>query len=186
MYYDDIEYASRRLTSTLVRKANGAPFYVIAVTKIKSDTICSGSNTLTNSIEDVNLREIDLTPVPLGFVNYEGQMGYACRRPMRKDWKQGLSQTSLNVYGIDKRRLNLVSLSDTVLGKYPTLKDSIEHVKLTRGAAMAFSRDFGLTNSGKEIELIYRKYPVGKLVDQTLVLNPDKFFLEQHLTEAMG
>lgn len=186
MYYDDIEYASRRLSSTLVRKPNGNPFYVMSVSRVGTETICTGTDPVREVMEDVNLRDIDLTPVPLGFVNFRGQMGYACRRPMRKDWKQGLSQTSLVVYGFDKRDLNLTQLSNTVLGKYPTLSKSLNYVKTGQKLSMAFSRDFGVINSGKEIELIYRKYPVGKLVDQTLVLNPDKFFLEQHLSEAMG
>lgn len=187
MYYDDIEYASRRLVNTLVRKKNGNPFLIISVSKGEDgNTYCAGQDTLRELVEEINLRDIDLTPVPLGFANIGGKMSYLCRKPMRKDWRQGLSLNSLVSYGVNTRDLRLNYLTNTILNKYPTVQKCIEYVKTGSGYSMAFSRDFGIINKGKEIELIYRKYSVGKLVGQTFVLDPDKFFLEQHLSESMG
>lgn len=185
MYYDDIEYAQRRLSSTLVRKKNGEPFFISAVVRKGSDTICVGFNPKSEE-QHINLKDIDLTPVPLGFANLGNVMAYLCRKPMRKDWKQGLSVNSLVSYGLDKRDFHLLQICDTVLGKYPTLQEAKDFVSVRINNSKAFSRDFGLINNGKNIALMYRKYTVGKLVGGKLVLDADKFFLEQHLAESVG
>lgn len=186
MYQDDLDYARKRLEGTLVRKTNGNPFIVDQVLLEGTTMVCFGVDLTSEITETIPLANIDLTPVKLGFVNYNGKMVFACRKPMRKDWKQGLSLNSLVVYGTDKRDIGLRSLTKTVMNNYPSVADCVAYLKKTKNRSMAFSRDFGLSNRGEEVLLVYRKYEVGKLTDGRLVLNPDKFFLEQHLAEVVG
>lgn len=187
MYYDDLDYARKRLDGTLVNTNGGEPFLVDNITIDGSGTmVCYGTNLSSDTVETVNLSDIDLSPVKLGFVNIGGRMIYACRKPMRKDWKQGLSLNTLIVYGGDKRDLGLRGLTKTVMGVYPSFGDCVSYVRKTKNRSMAFSRDFGLSDKGGVTTLMYRKYDVGKLVGDLLVLNPQSFFLEQHLAEALG
>lgn len=186
MYYDDIEYARRRLTDTLVRKSDGSPLYVMSVQYGSKGSIeVLGHNSVSSADEMVDLRDIDLTPVPLGFLNLSHRMVYLCRKPMRKDWKQGLSHNSLVIYGADKRDVNLSKIAHTVLGKYPSVSSCVSLVTSKKGGSQAFSRDFGVVYDGGEVKLVYRKYTVGKHTGKDFVLDPDKFFLEQHLTESV-
>lgn len=186
MYDDDLEYAKKRLEGTLIRKSDGHPFIVDQVSVESKVMVCFGTDMASGVIETLPLSQLDLTPVKLGFVNYNGKMVFVCRKPMRKDWKQGLSLNSLVVYGSDKRDIGLRSLTKTVMNDYPSLADCISYLKKTKNRSMAFSRDFGLASRGEETLLVYRKYEVGKLIEGRLVLNPDKFFLEQHLAEVVG
>lgn len=185
MYYDNVDYAARRLDNTLIRKNNGAPFFVLK-TYIKGDkVVCNGKDMITTEREEVDLSHLDLMPVPLGFVNIGGKMVFACRKPMRRDWKQGLSTANLVLYGAEKQGFNFEALVNTILNKFPTFSECLTYVKKTRNRSMAFSRDFGLTSKDGGPHLIYRKYPVGTVIDGVPVLAPEKFFLEQHLSSDM-
>lgn len=186
MYYDDLEYAKKRLEGTLLRKNTGSPFIVDQVYMDGKTMTCLGANLDNGEVESVPLKDINLVPVSLGFVNYNGRMHFACRKPMRKDWKQGLSVQSLVIYGADKRDIGLRQLYKTVKNDYPSLSECKSYLSKTKNRSMAFSRDFGLSHHKDEVVLVYRKYDVGRLIDNQLVLNPDKFFLEQHLAEIVG
>jgi len=185
MYNDNLEYAAKRLDMTLIRKANGNPFYVHSTSKSGGRVFCLGVDQVTMEASEIALDDLDLTPVPLGFFNIGGKMVFACRKPMRKDWRQGLSTNSLVLYGADKRDFNLSSLTHTILNKFPSYQEALTYNKKTRNRSMAFSRDFGVSDKTGELLLIYRKYTVGRIIKDVPVLSPDKFFLEQHLTSAM-
>jgi len=186
LYHDDVEYAAKRLDSSLVRKSNGNPFYVNHTRKVGKGIFCEGTDLLLNQGADVALEDIDLTPVPLGFFNVAGKMAFACRKPMRKDWKQGLSSNSLILYGADKRDFSFNALVQSIMGLYPSYEEVLSYVRKTRNRSMAFSRDFGVSDKTGSLQLVYRKYPVGEIKGDLAVLNPDKYFLEQHLASAMG
>lgn len=186
MYYDDVEYAAKRLDKSLVRKADGHPFFVHHTQKEGKKIICTGTDFSTLEDENISLEDINLTPVPLGFFNLGGKMIFACRKPMRKDWKQGLSVNSLVLYGADKRDFSFSFLTHAIMGVYPTYQDAITYTRKTRNRSMAFSRDFGISSKGDSISLIYRKYIVGEIKGDVAVLNPDKYFLEQHLASTMN
>jgi len=185
VYYDNVEYAAKRLDGTLIRKNDGSPFVVIETFLTGNSVVCSGNNLLSGEGEIVDLSALDLTPVPLGFANIEGKMIFVCRKPMRRDWKQGLSPNNLVLYGAEKRGFSFSSLVNTILNKFPTFEECLVYVNKTRNRSMAFSRDFGITSKDGGPYLIYRKYSVGTVIDGIPVLSPDKFFLEQHLSSAM-
>lgn len=186
MYKDDPEYAGKRLNNTLVRLKDGRPFMVLKVIAsptngewgVMGDVLPAGGRIW------VDLDDLDLTPVPLGFVNTSEGMVFTCRKPMRKDWKQGLSLNSLVTYGhIDASNFNLSILVQTILKEYPTFTKAISLTD-TRGSA-AFSRDFGVSKKNGDTTLVYRKYAVGDVKGGVPMLYPNKSFLQQHLDEAV-
>ena len=186
MYEDDLEYASKRLNGTLVRLLNGTPFMVSRT--YQAETLRHlGQNMLNEESVDVAHNELDLEPVPLGFVNATSGMVYVCRKPMRRDWRQGLSANSIKVYGhIGGRDLHFKLLNQPILKQYPSFKVAYGRVNTDKKESTAFSRDFGLRKVGGVVTLFYKQYPVGVVTDGVPVLDLHRFGLEQHLSEAMG
>jgi hypothetical protein len=95
LYDDNIEYAKKRLCNTLVRLKDGSPFFVIKILSDESKEKTCVGYVAGNFVQTCSTNDLDLTPVPLGFVNFVSDCSYAKRRPMRRDWKQGLSMNSL-------------------------------------------------------------------------------------------
>lgn len=186
MYSDDLDYARKRLNGTLVRKTGGSPFLVQDVLKEGNTTTCLGTDLTVSEFLSVPLDEIDLTPVPLGFANHGDKMSFFCRRPLRRDWKQGLSTGNMVIYGDAKRDFNWDMLTNTILNKFPKLSEVVAHIKKGGTRSRAFSRDFGLSSNQGDVSLVYRKFVVGRLDGNHLVLDRDKFFLEGHLRESVG
>lgn len=185
MYFDDLEYARRRLEGTLVRKDNGNPFFVEGVHLEAGKVMCTGIDYVNETIEIISLERINLTPVTLGFVNTSSDALYTCRKPMRRDWKQGLSPNSLQVYPVGFGRLtNLKVLKQPILNTYPDVSRAISMLT-EKKKAVAFSRDFAFVKKEDKISLRYRIYDVGKYEDGRFILDPNKFFLEDHLNTSV-
>lgn len=183
MYEDDVEYAAKRLNETLVRKMDNSLFFVTSTEMGEQGVVHHGINYATDKGETVPHKDILLEPIPLGFVNSTANMLYVCRKPMRRDWRQGLSTNSLVVYGELRRSFNMKLLVQPLTNQYPSFNTALGLIE--KKESVAFSRDFGLTQK-EETLLVYRKYPVGKIVNGVAVLNRDKFFLQQHLEEAVA
>lgn len=185
MYEDDIDYAAKRLNETLVRKVDGSPFQIRTTGRDdEGRLIHNGLNYTNNRLETVRHDEILLEPVQLGFVNTRSSMLFVCRKPMRKDWRQGLSSTSLVYYGnFGRGDFNMKLLVQPITNQYPSYETALD--MLDKKQSVAFSRDFGLAG-GDETTLVYRKYAVGKIMGKLPVLNKNSFFLQQHLEEAIG
>jgi len=186
MYFDDIDYANKRLGGTLVRTKTGAPYMVASVSQIGRDIVCIGNFLGNPKAEGINLSEIDLTPVSLGFFNVGEKMFFACRRPMRKDWKQGLSPQNLLIYGGRLGEIGFEPLIQPITNNYPRVGEALSFLSKKDKASRAFSRDFGLSKRDGRLIICYRKYDVGEVKSGEFVLSPDKFFLQQHLSEAVG
>lgn len=186
MYEDDIDYASRRLNNTLVRKLSGDPFYINrTMYDGQGKMIHVGTNLVSNESETVYHSDIDLEPVPLGFINTSSDMVYVARKPMRRDWRQGLSHNSMITYGkLRPEEVNLKLLVQPILQKYPSFPRALQ--SLEKKNSIAFSREFGISKRGAELQLVYRQHKVGVVTDNVPVLDANKTFLQQHLLEAMG
>jgi hypothetical protein len=185
MYEDDREYASKRLVGTLIRNPEGRPFEVLDITEGDNDTLGAHGRILP---EDViawyPLSEVILDPVPLGFVNSGRGMVFTCRKPMRKDWKQGLSSNSLQTYGhLRPNEVSFSQLTQPILRTYPSFARTLTDV--SKRGSIAFSRDFGISTEFGDLALIYRKYVVGFVDQGQPVLHPNKIFLQQHLDEVV-
>jgi len=186
MYEDDIEYASRRLNNTLVRLNTGEPFFVTRTMWDEAGVMVHrGENMVSGESVIVKHTDLNLEPVPLGFINTDRDMVFVARKPMRRDWRQGLSHNSLVTYGKYRAdEVNFRWLVQPITGKYPSFSRAL--TSLARKNSIAFSRDFGLTREDDKITLCYRRHPVGYVEEGQPVLYPQKQFLQQHLAEAMG
>ncbi len=189
MYHDDIEYAAKRLSNTMLCLRTGMPFIISHVEKVGSRTKIRGyaypSADANPDESEVDLDDLDLTPVPLGNVNIKDKCYFAARKPMRKDWCQGLSKNALLVQDIVNKKvisLNFSNLVPTVLGQYPKFNHLVA-LKAFRGH-QAFSRDFSLLMDKDGTTLYYRFYKVGDVKGGIPFLTPDKLFLREHLQEA--
>ena len=183
--YDDVEYASRRLNNTLVRLKNGDPFYIRETFDNDGIIYHSGSNISKDTDEIVKHEELDLTPVPLGFVNLTKRMTFICRMPMRRDWRQGLHHGNIVTCGaVNVRDVHLNWLIQPIKNQYPNFRRALQDLK--NRSSIAFSRDFGLLKGADSVILRYRRYDVGEIKDDVAVLFPNKTFLQQHLDEAVG
>jgi hypothetical protein len=200
-YYDDMQYASGRLSNTIVNTVHGFPVYVErpesapldeddeeydedqpAVARdwdaVKKFFCYKLSNQEPISL---TLEEIDLTPVRLGLIDTE-EWGavYITRLPVR-GWKQGLSPESFTVFypGKELPRLSfpIWGLYDTIQRNYCTYDEALEKAKST-GLSRPFSPKFSV---GPQGELYYKCLQVGKNKE----LDPEFFYLEQYLDETL-
>ncbi len=187
MYEDDLEYASRRLNNTLVRLQDGTPFYISRTFYDDNRVMVHhGTDLVTGDAKSARHSELDLEPVPLGFINTSADMVYVARKPMRRDWRQGLSHNSMITYGrLRPEDVNMKLLVQPILQQYPSFARAMQTLK-GKKSSVAFSREFGLTKKDNAILLCYRQHPVGVVTDNGPVLYAHKSFLQQHLEEAMG
>jgi hypothetical protein len=187
MYEDDLDYATRRLNNTLVRLVNGDPFY-ISRTYLDDVGVMwhSGTNLAQGESQQVLHTSLNLEPVPLGFVNTTSDMVYVARKPMRRDWKQGLSHNSMVTYGrLRPDEVNMKLLVQPIMQQYPSFSRALSSLKGKKNS-IAFSRDFGLKKQGEDIFLVFRQHRVGVIINDEPVLDPGKIFLQQHLQEAVA
>lgn len=191
-YKNDYRYAGSRLRDSIVSH-NGLPVYVMSV---DNDGLCRLYNTEVYGERDygyVPLDELDLTPINLGYVNAdlygfgEKRAYFIQRTPKRRDWRQGLRETSLIIDGEGSRAgvAKLLScLTQTMKGDYPSIDDACS--MLDKGSPIvAFSRKFAISSDGA---LMYKRHKVGtlnKLTKEVLLLD-NFFFLKEFLEEALN
>src|ERR1700754_2631417 len=108
MYGHDYVYAQTRIQGTVLRVlATGEPVYVV---QVSGDGRCAcvpidlDWGDRNNNIY-LQVDELDMHPVPLGYVNCAGEATYLMRVPMRRDWKQGLRQE--NCWSSGRRLLQI-------------------------------------------------------------------------------
>lgn len=182
-YTDDIDYAQRRLSGTVVQLLDNTPVYVERVYLESDNSFWAVCNILG---EDKSITApitfISLTPVKLGYVNVGKDAIYTFRKPMRKDWKQGLSTKSF----ASTAPVSFSKLVHTIRGDYPTFLDSYSKMQKTASIrAIAFSRDFAILNNGLGLALMFRNSRVGSVSNGIPILDLDKHFLQQHLDDVV-
>ena len=177
MYGDDYAYASSRLAGTVVRLLDGTPIIVedvhpkMRVTAVKLDKM--------DELIEVQLKDLNLKPVPLGMSNYNGQTTYLCRKPMRRDWKQGLRAGNFtSLFGYPAEIIPPSELSKVIRGEYPTFKDALVMLKKKGVNSVAWCRGWAADRAGN----VYYKgvQGVGTVVDGNIILQ-DRY---QHLRES--
>jgi hypothetical protein len=179
MYKDNIEYARQRLLGTVVRH-NNEPFIV---SKIGITGVVLGAY-LTNALEpvQVDLDDLNLEPVPLGYVNYNNSSYYVVRKPMRRDWRQGLRMANIAFIGpAGFHDLPHKSIRKTILGEYPKIEAAV--AKLRGGVdKIAFSRHFALTSN---LDLEYKGNCLVGKYDKVFTLEEPFKYLTEHLMETI-
>ncbi len=185
MKYDDADYANTRLAGTIVRTKDGEPVRVKNV----------GYNFLTiiEPLDDAGLKEIglydlDLEPVPLGYVQHDNAFVYVCRAPMREDWRQGLRHNNMRIVAAEDAELRPRDLSNHYLrlcirGEYADFDDCIKQIKLGRDT-VAFHREWAITAYET---LLHKGFEVGEfyLDRRECTLYEDYSFLSEALEETL-
>jgi hypothetical protein len=148
--YDEADYANNRLRDTLVRLKDGTPIQILI---IHSSTQVVYMNLLNKQEKICTLADLNIDPVPLGYCNAGQSCTYLVRMPMRQDWKQGLRSNSLRDINGRKVDINIYTIAQTIIGKFPSFSEAIDKVLNTtsknpfntearKPKAVAFNRDF--------------------------------------------
>ena len=169
--YKEFEYAKSRLVGTIVRRRMaGGQLKAVNVELMEGGEVIH--RILSNNTQDkCKLAELDISPVPLGYVNLNNKASYLTRKPMRQDWRQGFRNVSAAFvdYPMHWEDINFKKLSDTIEGIFPTFKQVIGKVVRNPNAevgSMAFSRELAI-NTKKN--LLYKTMHVGDVDDEGFV-----------------
>lgn len=148
--YSDTAYATGRLVGTIARVAGKAT----KITGLTKTEVHHSPLRGTGGVEVSKIKDLDITPVPLGYINLGGRAYYICRSSVRKDWKQGLRNTTIRVLDPGARLMIdeavLKELGNTIEDVFPAFKDALKNVLMGRGRSIAFSRDFAIARSEDE------------------------------------
>jgi len=202
-FYDG-DQANMYLTNSLIR-LKGEPIYIQGVRSHNRGLyiryyIPSQQNSNDINEIDIDHNDINMNPVPLGFVNikipYErrSQIIDVFRKPIR-GYRIGLCRNNIDykkIFGetqdYDTRNI-LISreLMNTIKGKYPQYEEAFNFTVKSLGRSRAFSRRFGIQNMGDNHHLIYSKLhnPVGMCTKREPILFDQFKYLQEALTEIM-
>ena len=179
--YDDIVYARSRLLETVVMYQD----IPVVVDDIQGDNAylrrLGEGEPIFASVKDLNIN-----PVKLGYLNDGHRALYLTRTPMREDWRQGLRSRSIRAIGYDGLHYEPapVSLKHTILGIYPMLSECISFVKIGIMESMAFSRNFAV--KGDNILTYKGKWDVGTITDtKDYTLSPKFDWVRETLDEEL-
>jgi hypothetical protein len=179
MYNDNPEYARSRLEGTVIRTGLGEPVYVSSVEPSDTGVSCNTIRLKDSYIESFPLDNLDLTPVPLGYLNKGTNALWVFRKPIRAS-KQGLSMNNCNIQTIS-REWPLKELHKTILGEYDPL--SVLLPKISKGSlnTVGFDRHFamGLTT------LLYKGKEAGTVANGKFSLNRRYWYLTEYLEEVL-
>tara|TARA_R110002049_G_scaffold119_6_gene757 strand:- start:1690 stop:2247 length:558 start_codon:yes stop_codon:yes gene_type:complete len=178
-YGEDYEYAGTRLVDSWVRYKDD----LVRVRHIRND---SGECTIQNFLgEDflVNLEELDITPIPLGYVNYKSISSYIARMPTRH-YRQGIRPQ--NIKGGQGVLAEITKeIVQTMLGIFPSIDQCIESIVNEESKSKAFCRQFSLCLDEKEkIVAHYKDREVGIVDYKKALINLKPDFL--YLSDVLG
>lgn len=186
-YKEDYEYAATRLRGTMVVSKGRA----LIINGMDPFGLCEVSDVMTGENFQTHLKEIDLSPVKLGYVNRKRHAIYTMRAPARY-YKQGLTG---NVLKTKSKPIQWLSqqMAKTILGVFPTPIMAAEAVHNNESISMAFSRTFAFTSPKEDsLTLEYKGKSVGistwnedaKSINYHL--NDEYEFLRESLEEALN
>lgn len=118
----------------------------------------------------ISSKNFDLSTIPLGFLNYKGQVFY-CSRVPRRQYRQGISENTLNIEEVsiekEKPTIRLSNLVyeqvfvDMIKGKYPTFEECVGLAQA--GGAAAFGRTFAVVQDEDLDGLLYLYHKTEKV-----------------------
>lgn len=180
--YDTVGYARSRLEGTIIRYGE-EPIMVQEVRGVGRAIYIIGVILATGQMTEALLKDCDLTPVPLGYVNMGERAFYTMRMPMRRDWRQGLR--FLNLIDVEGRQFNGNSYEpfvNTIKGEYPSFLEAVEDS--TYNISRAFHRDFAIENDGN---ILYKgMFNVAKWDRDSHTFSISKEWIRESLDEAVG
>jgi hypothetical protein len=183
--WDNRDDAEAYLTGTYVRKDNELVYIRDVSDNGDEDYTIHYMHAATGDNHSCYLSDLDISPLPLGFVNARGVAKYVMRKPQRR-WKHGLDNSNAVFMHCGSPHLdrfqvqgNCNGLQKAVLNDYPTLLASISNVALG-GGSCAFSRSFAVKGN----DLYYKAGKVGNVrEDHSLNIAPEFAYLQELLQE---
>lgn len=194
--YHDHDYTSQRLSGTIIR-LGAEPVTVIGVDhESDSQNIRVSIRSLKprSSSTNARLKDLDLTPVPLGFAITKNTGGtYLARIPKRSDYRQGLRDSNYgSLLGPDHRRVTKYELRKTILGIHSDFEFAMEELENTPDELsrdqffLPFARDWAVYKSGKRAVLAHKWMAnVGDIVKDRPLLHPNLNYLQESLELAL-
>ena len=185
MYYNDgnEEYISRRLKNTYVLNTDGKVVYVSKVFKLNGQMYASVLN--TEGPINVKLEQLDLSPIKLGWINYNKDCSFFMRMPIRGAYQQGTSDRNTITIGngdVCFSMLDFKNIQNTSDNIYPNLYTAIKKVDTLNYTKVAFSRNFAVSKN----EIFYKGYQVGYREGQKITFNNQNKYLESILDKVVS
>lgn len=180
MYAEDHQYAHSRLVETIVRLGK-EPIWVYQV--MPGMMVKYAQLADFDEIKTVHIDKLDLTPVPLGYCNYNKYACYLSRMPMRRDWRQGLRRGNfVSLSGVDANRIPYEALRQVIVGDFPKFDAAVKAVE--KVSSMAWHRHWAV-DKGSNIFHKGAANPVGKVVGGEIILESRSMYLSEALKEAL-
>lgn len=186
------EDGNMRLSGCVFRDMDGEPVYVEEVnyktTRDTSHFVCSSYYILRdNERKIIPYEDLDLSPVPLGFMNFKGEAYFSSRLPKRIS-KHGLCTSNWQARSIKtgKARVELLSvpLALSIKGKYPSVSKCYELSKNEAVNSQAWCRNFAFYKN----QIIYKDLDVVGIMEPNLKkyeLFSNYFYLKEALEESL-
>lgn len=181
MYIDNIGYAEDRLLNTIVRYG-GIPILIRRIFFGPKDNQIMFTGKTYDSELTGYVGDLDIEPIPLGYVNYNGHAYYMIRKPMRNDWRQGLRPGNFTFVGREGFfEIPLEEITNTCLGKYPSLIEACQLLKNKKTDKVAITRHFAVCDKNK---FYYKEKVVGSY-DKLITLSEPFKYLSELLAETV-
>ena len=156
--YDDVHFAVGRLGNTIIN-INNEPSYVLGIDDDRLVCYTDTIDKLDAKYIFLDDKAIDLTPIPIGYMNCERGATYLVRLAKRR-WKQGLDQAGIRVVGRSYLGVNYTATKEflsCLKGEYPSLEEATVQAK-ELCSVIAFSRKWAIDYVGA---LFFRGKAVG-------------------------
>lgn len=185
--YDDWKYANSRLAGTYIFD-NGAVVWVKGV-------MDSGNAVIKKLDGDGDLykkhyRDLDLTPIRLGYVNIPKSCLFVSRVPKRRDYRQGLSENTIRVSSLVNLALDSFKfhwLQQPATNSYPKFSACMKSMIEGTRASQAFSRDFCLRKYNGHIFIDYQgRETIGEVINGVPTLLEEFNYLKERLSQHVN
>ena len=186
MRYESEADVKLRLHSSLVRKLDGVPVYVQAV-ESRNEVVVH--NCQSGRKERITIDQLNLTPVPLGYVESDDEVFYVTRKPTRR-YKQGLTTENMVVKDVMRNSFTRLSVNDkglckAIMGNYPAVEEAFQECRAGK-RIVPFSREWAVANYKEDLCVMHKGVVVGYVGDDNVMLSPDKYFLKESLMEVLN
>lgn len=186
MRYESTDDVKLRLGSSLVRKMDGSPVYVQGV-ESRNEVVVH--NCHSGRKERLSVEELDLTPVPLGYVESDGEVMYVTRKPTRR-YKQGLTTENMVVRDVMRNSFTRLPVNDkglckAIMNNYPKVEEAFQECRAGK-RIVPFSREWAVANYKDDLCVMHKGIVVGYVGDDNVMLSPDKYFLKESLMESLN
>lgn len=190
-YESEADVKTRLYHTVVIHKQR--PCLVVGV-EDKNTVVVSDLETDKHSKALVADLDLDPSHAPLGYVIDGEDVYMAMRKPVRR-YKQGLNNENLVLKNVLDEpparrmgRLNFASkaIGKTMLGQFPDVGEAFQKVRKQEARIVPFHRDWAVGVHEGEACLVFRGEVVGYVLDESVKLLPERFYLRESLEVALG